>query len=74
MTDQEHGEDFGNEYGDDDSATVSCRYCNEEVYEEALQCPSCSAYDYAARGGQDGALFKVMLFLSVVLALAFAFS
>ena len=72
-TDDEH-DDYG-EYDDEGPATIACQHCGEEVYEDAPQCPSCLSYDFGARRvGQDGPLFKVLLFLSIVIALAFAFT
>ncbi len=61
------------EWDDEGPTTETCRHCGEEVYEDAPQCPGCGAYDFAARGGTDGPLFKVLLFLAVVVALTFAF-
>lgn len=37
-------DDYPDEYDDDQSLTVECSECGEEVYEDAEQCPSCGNY------------------------------
>jgi len=34
-------------YADDDAATVLCRYCREEIHEDADRCPHCGQYQSA---------------------------
>jgi hypothetical protein len=37
--------DEGDFSGDDDEpATVTCPYCHEQVYEDAVRCPKCGNY------------------------------
>lgn len=54
---------------DDETLTVPCRSCGTDVYEDAVQCPSCGDYVTRRPGSLPGKLIIVALVLAGVVAM-----
>lgn len=38
------GDEYSDDSDDEDNDTITCPYCGEAVYEDAVRCPKCENY------------------------------
>lgn len=61
-------EDYDEGWSDDDSVDlIECSSCGSEIYEEAVQCPTCG--EYVTRGVRTGTAWEGRPFWWVVVGL-----